>query len=131
MFFFVSVLLAGAWSAAANDHDQWIQVDLLTTQRLATVITQGRASTLDHQWVTSYNVSYSQNGADWTYIAMLYSGNIDSYTKKANSLPDDTKARFIRLRPNSWHRHIAMRWDVSSCSGPSKLSLLYTCDSLL
>ena len=74
------------------------------------------------QWVTSYYISYSLDGANWVDIPTLYSGNVDQYTKKTNNLPPNMVARYVRLRPQAWLHHIALRFDVTGCAAPSKFS---------
>ena len=108
--------------ALDNNQDQWIQADLGTTLRIKSVITQGRPSSLYVQRVTSYYISYSQDGTNWVDLPTLYSGNVDQYTKKANYLPANIDARFVRLRPQSWLHHIGLRFDVTGCAAPSKFS---------
>ena len=113
---------AGAWLARYNNQDQWVQADLGTTQRIESVTTQGRPSDVYVQRVTTYYISYSQDGTNWVDIPTLYSGNVDQFTKKTNDLPPNTVARFVRLRPQTWHNHIALRFDVVGCAVPSKIS---------
>ena len=107
---------AGVWAALESNQDQWIQADLLTTHRIESVTTQGRPDNNYRQWVTSYYVSYSQDGTNWTDIPGLYTGNFDQNRKKTNRLPEGTEARYIRLRPNTWSGHISMRFDVTGCA---------------
>ena len=53
----------GGWSARSNDLNQWLQVDLGSFTTVAAVATQGRNSyRWINQWVTSFNVQYSNNG---------------------------------------------------------------------
>ena len=66
--------------------------------------------------MTSYYVSYSQDGTSWEEMSTLFVANEDRDTKKTNLLPDKTVARYIRLLPNSWERFIAMRFDVTGCA---------------
>ena len=103
------------WAASVNDQNQWIQADLLVVHRIESVTTQGRPTDYT-QWVTSYYVSYSQDGTRWETISTLFVGNNDQSTKKTNLLPGNIMARYIRLLPNSWNLHIAMRFDVTGCA---------------
>ena len=50
-----------------NDVNQWIQVDLHAAFKVTGVITQGR-NQYYNQWVTSYQISYSIDGQDWTLV---------------------------------------------------------------
>ena len=111
---------AGCWSALYKTQDQWIRADLGTAQRIKSVTTQGHP--MFAQWVTSYYISYSLDGTNWMDISTLYSGNVDQNTKKTNNLPANTAARYVRLRPQTWQSHISLRFDVTGCVAPSKIS---------
>ena len=112
---------AGAW-VPRNNQDQWIQADLLTTHRIKSVTTQGRPRK-QQDWVTSYYVSYSQDGTSWEEISTLFEANEDRDTKRTNLLPDNIEARYIRLSPNSWNSRIGMRFDVAGCAVKGWMSL--------
>ena len=49
----------GAWSAGANNQNQWLKVDLLAETDIRVIATQGR--NLADQWVTSYKLDYSND----------------------------------------------------------------------
>ena len=115
------VFCAGAWSPRYNNQHQWVQADLGATYRIESVTTQGQPSWFA-LWVKSYYISYSQDGTNWVDIPTLYSGNVDQFTKKTNNLPANTVTRYVRLRPQTWHHHISLRFDVTGCAAPSKIS---------
>ena len=52
----------GGWSARLNDLNQWLQVGFVSFTTVAGVATQGRHSSSYRQWVTSFNVQYSDDG---------------------------------------------------------------------
>ena len=52
------------WSTDSN----WIQIELTKQMYVAGTITQGRSSSFFKQFITSYNVSYSDNENDFTAI---------------------------------------------------------------
>lgn len=54
----------GAWCARHNNHHQWLKVDFKRPMKITKIETQGRQDT--NQWVTRYQLSYSQDGAHWT-----------------------------------------------------------------
>lgn len=61
---------AGGWSAGRNDVSQWLQVDLGSQSTKVTgVATQGRNAAI--QWVTKYNLQYSDNGVNFQYYKEL------------------------------------------------------------
>ena len=113
---YVFYICVDGWAVSVNDQDQWIQADLRIAHRILSVTTQGRHS--DNQWVTSYYVSYSQDGARWETISTPFEANVDRDTKKTNLLPDNIVARYIRLSPISWERAVSMRFDVTGCAVP-------------
>ena len=54
----------GAWSAATNDANQWLQVDLGGNVNIVTsVATQGRQDA--PQWVKKYKLKYSDDAANF------------------------------------------------------------------
>ena len=50
----------GGWVAKYRNTRQWLQVDLGTVSIVKRIATQARYDA--NQWVTSYTVSYSNNG---------------------------------------------------------------------
>ena len=50
----------GAWSAGANDANQWLQVDFGRNVRITKLATQGRQDY--DQWVKTFTLSYSVDG---------------------------------------------------------------------
>lgn len=57
------VWYSGAWSSGANDQNQWLQVDIGISKNVTHLATQGRNAV--DQWVTSYTVEYSTDGASF------------------------------------------------------------------
>lgn len=56
---------SGSWSSRRNDQHQWLQVDFKYKATITHIIIQGRSR--HHQWVRSYIVSYSKDGAKFRY----------------------------------------------------------------
>ena len=89
---------SGAWAAAANDQNQWLQVDIGISKKVTHLATQGRNG-ID-QWVTSYKVEYStdgvsfqpyrERGADMTVRAVPCRPVVTRY---------DLSARLIMIKP--------------------------------
>ncbi|XP_030841953.1 uncharacterized protein LOC115924199 [Strongylocentrotus purpuratus] len=110
--------LGGAWIASTSDVNQWIQVDLRVAFEVTGVITQGRNSSTFRQWVTSYQISYSIDGKDWTLVKnceggpKIFPGNSDRDSLVENGISPPVTARFIRLQPVTWYIHISMRWEL-------------------
>ena len=56
----------GAWSALANNANQWLQVDLgCQYTRVTRVATQGRNAV--NQWVTKYRLQFGNDGLHFQY----------------------------------------------------------------
>ena len=53
----------GAWSARHNNVYQWLQVNFKLQATITEILTQGRSNA--NQWVTSYTVSYSNDGLNF------------------------------------------------------------------
>ena len=66
LFFQAAGRKRGAWSARANNINQWLQIDLGCGDNIVTrVATQGRNAF--NQWVTKYMLQYSNNDAHFEY----------------------------------------------------------------
>ena len=58
----------GAWVARYRNTKQWLQIDLMQMSIVKGIATQGRRGA--HQWVRSYQLSYSRLGARFRgYVA--------------------------------------------------------------
>ena len=56
----------GAWSAATNDLNQWLQIDMIYPDtKITGLATQGRNG--HSQWVTKYKLQYSVDGVNFFY----------------------------------------------------------------
>ncbi|XP_011663055.2 uncharacterized protein LOC589087 [Strongylocentrotus purpuratus] len=111
--------LRGAWSALANNANQWIQVDLLDPYRIISIATQGRQDV--SQWVTSYKLACSTDGTTFATVQgictnpgadRIFNGNVDRDTLVTNTLPVPQVCRYVRLMPVSWFGHISLRMEL-------------------
>ncbi|XP_033123006.1 uncharacterized protein LOC117121804, partial [Anneissia japonica] len=106
----------GAWAAATNDRDQWIQADLGSVKRVVGVITQGRSGY--NQWVKTYKVNYSTDGSIFAPVlgssgqVEIFSANSDRNTEVKNIFSSVVYAQFIRINPITWYRHISLRFEL-------------------
>ncbi|XP_033111312.1 neuropilin-1-like [Anneissia japonica] len=109
----------GAWSAKSNNLGQWIQVDLGDIMTVSGLITQGRIAY--SQWVTAYIVEYSLDGSQWKFVSQNdyekeFKGNFDADTAVTRLFPVPVFAKYIRIHPIAWVRHISMRFEILGCS---------------
>ena len=56
----------GAWIAATNDKNQWVEVNLYRQTVVTGVIIQGNP--FSDKWVTKYKVEFSLNHTIWEYV---------------------------------------------------------------
>lgn len=104
------------WSAGSNNPNQWLQVDLGYNAVIRAIGTKGRC-TRAQQWVTSYKLSYSEDGSNWKFYKqngadVIFRGNNDINTEVHNKLPHEIVARFVRFHPVTWRQHITMRVEI-------------------
>lgn len=51
----------GAWSSRKNDQNQWLQINMGVVHKVTGVGTQGRNSNNFKQWVTRYQLQFSND----------------------------------------------------------------------
>ena len=120
----------GAWAAATNAVGQWIQADFGSDHRVLSVSTQAR-SDVNFQYVRSYYISHKTDGTAWVQLPTLYQGNTDGLTTVTNELPAGLVARYVRLTVQTWHSHIALRWNVWGCEPTSELARVHDIENIL
>eukprot|EP00058_Branchiostoma_floridae_P002825 XP_002588313.1 hypothetical protein BRAFLDRAFT_81454 [Branchiostoma floridae] len=113
------------WRADVINQNQWLQVDLQNRAMVSGIQTQGRR-TDTARFVTSFTVSYSDDGTNWTVFtegaheAKVFIGNNDSFNIQDNTLDPPIIARYIRVNPRTWNRCgyqrcITMRIELLGC----------------
>jgi len=76
------------------------------------------------QWVSKYTVSWSTNAQDWVPIAendraLVFDGNVDAEAVKYVSFGvhmPPKPVRYLRISPQEWSRHPALRLEVHGWS---------------
>ncbi|XP_038060533.1 EGF-like repeat and discoidin I-like domain-containing protein 3 [Patiria miniata] len=114
---------AASWvSAGSSDPNPWIQVDFGCIVIITSLITQGRGDQRDRQWVTEFQVAYSNDGQEWTNVnaegesaPTKFPGNSDRNTYVTTTFPKAFQARFLRILPTQWSVHCSMRFEVIGC----------------
>ncbi|XP_072674268.1 coagulation factor VIII isoform X1 [Canis lupus baileyi] len=109
-----------AWRPQANNPKEWLQVDFRKTMKVTGITTQGVKSLLISMYVKEFLISSSQDGHNWTLFLQngkvkVFQGNRDSSTPVRNALEPPLVARYVRLHPQSWAHHIALRLEVLGC----------------
>uniref|UniRef100_A0A4W4H224 Adipocyte enhancer-binding protein 1 n=1 Tax=Electrophorus electricus TaxID=8005 RepID=A0A4W4H224_ELEEL len=115
----------GAWCADSEEKEHWFQLDARREVEYTGVITQGRNSETQDDFVSSYFVAFSNDSRDWTvlhdgYAEWLFYGNVDKDTPVKTEFAHPVVARYIRILPQSWNGSLCMRLEVLACPLPSK-----------
>ncbi|XP_045208433.1 uncharacterized protein LOC123560270 isoform X2 [Mercenaria mercenaria] len=116
----------GGWSAAVDNQQQYIQVQLNAPSIVRGVATQGRHVNPNdlccYQYVKKYRVMYSLDCVNFDTVKdktgsdMIFTGNADQDSVVTHMLPCPIMARCIRINPLEWKDHISMRFDLLGCS---------------
>ena len=108
-----------AWSvkpAGLELDDEWMQLDLGETKLVAGTVIQPRADYPQH--VTSYTVSYSLDGTNWTDVDGTFQGTETGTTENTFSAP--LSARYLKLWPKTGVGRLSMRADALVCPPPKR-----------
>ncbi|XP_031571700.1 retinoschisin-like [Actinia tenebrosa] len=105
----------GAWAPKTNNISEWLQVDLGHVTKVTHIATQGNKD-ID-EWVKSYSIQYSFDGQHFfDYEAgKIFAGNVDHSTIVKHAFIPPIVSRYIRVRPKTMHKHIAMRMELYGC----------------
>ncbi|XP_068629642.1 hemocytin [Battus philenor] len=114
---------AGSWNPKTMDTNQYIQVEFPRREPVYGVMMQG--SPLFDQYVTSYEVMYGDDGNAFSTVdgpdgkPKVFRGPVDNNTPAKQMIEPPIEAKFVRIRPLTWHDEIAVRFDVIGCQEPS------------
>ena len=108
---------------------------MVAVKYLNKVATQCRATYTPKQCVTSYYVKVKITSADdYTDVCgtgscpQLFPGNDPTRHHEAvatNEFDWPIAARFVRLNPQVWYGHIALRWEIYGCDQFNWQSVIY------
>ncbi|MBN3298895.1 NRP2 protein, partial [Amia calva] len=110
------------WTPSEDSNKEYIQVDLHFLKMLTGVATQGAISkeTLKIYYVTTFKLEVSTNGEDWMMYRhgknhKVFHANTDPTEVVLNRIPQPVLARFVRIRPQTWQKGIALRFELYGC----------------
>jgi len=100
---------------------EWLQVDLLSDNKILAVATQGGYN--QPSYVKTYFIETQKDGQEnWDKITddsgdtKIFNGNVDGVnTVVKNYLPQPITARFVRIIPESWENAPFLRWELYLC----------------
>jgi hypothetical protein len=101
----------GGWCDRHNMVGHWIQLDNGKLGTISGIITQGRKDA--DQWVESYKIKYKdENGSWWDIDGKTFPGNKDRDTKVTTTFSKPVRTRYLRIYPQTFHKHMSMRVDM-------------------
>lgn len=117
-------MYGGAWCAEPEERNHWFEVDARKEVEFTGVITQGRNSEQQEDFVSSYFVAFSNDSRDWTvlddgYAEWLFYANVDKDTPVMSQFAKPVVARYIRILPQSWNGSLCLRAEILACQLPS------------
>ncbi|KAK2887964.1 adipocyte enhancer-binding protein 1 [Channa argus] len=117
-------MYGGAWCADPEEKNHWFEVDARREVEFSGVITQGRNSDTEEDFVSSYFVAFSNDSRDWTvlhdgYAEWLFYGNVDRDTPVMSEFATPVVARYIRILPQTWNGSLCLRAEILACQLPS------------
>ena len=102
---------SAGWCSKENKVGQWIQLDNGKVGSISGVITQARKN--NNQWVKSFKVKYKdESGSWWDIDGKTFPGNVDKSSKVTTTFSKPVRARYIRIYPQTWNKHMSMRVDM-------------------
>ena len=87
---------------------------------IQSLILHGRSA--DSQWVTSFTLSHSYDGVQWTNVTdndgriKVFDGNVAVTAITLVFDPDVIITRHLELQPRSWHTYISFEWELLGCA---------------
>ncbi|XP_016159289.1 PREDICTED: discoidin, CUB and LCCL domain-containing protein 1-like isoform X2 [Ficedula albicollis] len=110
-----------SWAAEPDAKAAWLELDLGIRRNVTGIITKG-SSEQHNYYVTSYHVSSSRDGKNWRPYRgssgqeeKVFEGNADSQGEVSNAFIPPIVARYIRVTPQSWHQHVALKVALVGC----------------
>ncbi|KAL0894249.1 hypothetical protein ABMA27_014259 [Loxostege sticticalis] len=113
---------AGSWNPQFNDKNQYIQVEFPYPEAIYGVVMQG--SPLFDQFVTSYEIMYGDDGQAFSLVSepdgspKIFRGPVDHKTALKQMISPPIEAKFVRVKPLTWHEEIAVRLELIGCGEP-------------
>ncbi|RVE53530.1 hypothetical protein evm_001900, partial [Chilo suppressalis] len=129
-----NAISGGSWSPKTDDLNQYIQVELPQPTSVHGVVVQG--DPLHDQYVTSYELMYSDSPASYSYVVgpdskpTVFRGPVDHNTPLKQMISPPVEAKYLRLKPLSWHKKIALRLEVIGCEEAVSTTPLITTEGL-
>ena len=106
------------WSAANNDPNGYIQVNLGQLYLINEIQTRGRGGSKYNQYIKNYKVGYvhHEQKVEVTLLNLqnesMFDGNYSETEIASNKYFKPFIAQYIKLYPNEWNGHKSLNWEV-------------------
>ncbi|PSN34508.1 hypothetical protein C0J52_13396, partial [Blattella germanica] len=114
------------WKPLYNNGNQYLEVDLLHQEPVYGTVVSGNAD--EDEYVTSYQVLYSNDGIRYAYIVdakgypAVFRGPVDNRKEVLQQFVKPVEAQYIRWIPLNWNKNIAMKVELLGCPSISTIS---------
>ncbi|KAJ3598068.1 hypothetical protein NHX12_001582 [Muraenolepis orangiensis] len=102
------------WTADGDDQNPWVELDLGDKRTVTGLITTGS--------LKSFTLHFSKDGNNWkAYKAApsrerkVFEAHFNGYVRVMNSLFPPMVARFVQLKPVTWHRRPSAQVQLLGC----------------
>ncbi|XP_077382717.1 discoidin, CUB and LCCL domain-containing protein 1 isoform X2 [Festucalex cinctus] len=106
------------WTAARNDPSPWVELGLTDKSSITGVIT----TTSSENHIKSYTLLFSRDRKNWKVYKdavnkeeKVFEAFADSHPSVLNSLFPPAVARFVRVRPRSFHGRASAQFQILGC----------------
>ncbi|EDO27817.1 predicted protein, partial [Nematostella vectensis] len=108
----------GGWVPRINNNKQWLQINLGARSRVNRIAIQGRYDA--NQWTETFKLSYSKDGSKFAFYKVgkyerIFQGNNDRYRVNVLRLIPPVVAQYVRIHPQTWYGHVALRTEIYGC----------------
>lgn len=107
----------GVWRSELDNPHQYVQFDFLEPRTLTGITTKGG----DGAWTTAYKIFYSNDKRYWNPVIdkngneKEFLSNFDAQNPKTNFFQKPLHARYMKIQPTKWHKHVALKVEPLGC----------------
>lgn len=107
----------GVWRSELDNPHQYVQFDFLEPRNLTGIMTKGG----DGTWTTAYKIFYGNDKRHWNPVIDKHGnekeflGNFDAQSVKTNFFEKPLHARYMKIQPIKWHKHITLKVEPLGC----------------
>ncbi|XP_026857415.2 discoidin, CUB and LCCL domain-containing protein 1 [Electrophorus electricus] len=109
------------WTSSKHDHQPWLELELHNRSNITGIITKGKTNF----YIETYMLMLSKDRKTWraykdafSKVKKVFKAYSDGHTVALNSLVPPAAARYLQLRPLSWHGQASALVQVLGCSSP-------------